>query len=160
MDTTETMCARHPDVATRLRCSECDTPICPRCSIDAAVGQKCPVCAKQPRSAVPRGKPRQFVKGGVAGGVAAGVLAFVLPFVWQFGVFSLLATAGGGYAIGRAVRWGAEGSGLAPFRNLAIGLGVLMVVLAALVVTGSPLLGGYLLMAYPAAAYGAYMPYR
>ncbi len=41
-----TVCYRHPDRATRLRCSECDRPICAECSHDSAVGQRCPECAR------------------------------------------------------------------------------------------------------------------
>jgi phage FluMu protein Com len=37
-------CPRHPDVETRLRCSACDTLICPSCANEAAVGYKCPDC--------------------------------------------------------------------------------------------------------------------
>ena len=44
--TTTPACYRHPDRATRLSCSECGRPICVDCSHDAAVGQKCPECAK------------------------------------------------------------------------------------------------------------------
>jgi membrane associated rhomboid family serine protease len=44
--TTTPVCYRHPDRATRLSCSECGRPICVDCSYDAAVGQKCPECAK------------------------------------------------------------------------------------------------------------------
>ena len=43
---TGTSCYRHPDRATRLSCSTCDKPICVDCSRDAAVGQKCPECAR------------------------------------------------------------------------------------------------------------------
>lgn len=39
-------CYRHPERSTRLRCSECDRPICPDCSYDASVGQRCPECHK------------------------------------------------------------------------------------------------------------------
>ena len=39
-------CYRHPDRPTRLRCSECNKPICVECSHDSAVGQRCPECAK------------------------------------------------------------------------------------------------------------------
>lgn len=46
------VCYRHPDRATRLSCSECGRPICADCSMDAAVGQKCPDCA------TPRGRAR------------------------------------------------------------------------------------------------------
>ncbi len=38
-------CYRHPDRPTRVSCSECGKPICPDCTVDAAVGQKCPECA-------------------------------------------------------------------------------------------------------------------
>ncbi len=39
-------CARHPSVETRLRCSACDDPICTECGREAAVGYKCPACAR------------------------------------------------------------------------------------------------------------------
>ena len=41
------VCYRHPDRHTRLACSDCGRPICSACSIDAAVGQKCPQCVAQ-----------------------------------------------------------------------------------------------------------------
>ncbi len=48
MDTTPqtTVCYRHPDRPTRVSCSECGRPICVECMRDAAVGQKCPECAR------------------------------------------------------------------------------------------------------------------
>lgn len=46
------VCYRHPNRETRLRCSQCDKPICIECTHDAAVGQKCPECAK------PKGRNR------------------------------------------------------------------------------------------------------
>jgi len=39
-------CYRHPARPTRLACSTCGRPICVECSRDAAVGQKCPDCAR------------------------------------------------------------------------------------------------------------------
>lgn len=41
------VCYRHPDRETRLACSDCGRPICSSCSIDAAVGQKCPQCVAE-----------------------------------------------------------------------------------------------------------------
>jgi len=44
MDSATTVCYRHTDRVTRLSCSECGRSICAECSLDAAVGQKCPAC--------------------------------------------------------------------------------------------------------------------
>ncbi len=44
--TTMPVCYRHPDRPTYLSCSECGRPICPDCSHDAPVGQKCPECVR------------------------------------------------------------------------------------------------------------------
>ena len=40
------VCYRHSDRRTRLRCSVCNRSICPDCSYDASVGQRCPECHK------------------------------------------------------------------------------------------------------------------
>ena len=40
------VCYRHPDRPTYLACSECGRNICPDCSHDAPVGQKCPECVR------------------------------------------------------------------------------------------------------------------
>jgi hypothetical protein len=47
-------CPRHPDVETRLSCSACGEPICPSCGREAAVGYKCPDCARQSDGVQPR----------------------------------------------------------------------------------------------------------
>jgi membrane associated rhomboid family serine protease len=44
--TTAPVCYRHPDRQTLLSCSRCGRPICTACSIDAAVGQRCPDCLR------------------------------------------------------------------------------------------------------------------
>ena len=44
--TTAPVCYRHSDRVTYLACSECGRPICPECSHDAPVGQKCPECVR------------------------------------------------------------------------------------------------------------------
>ncbi|MDA0256830.1 MAG: rhomboid family intramembrane serine protease, partial [Chloroflexi bacterium] len=37
-----TVCERHPETETELRCQRCDTPICPRCMVQTPVGFRCP----------------------------------------------------------------------------------------------------------------------
>lgn len=50
----QTVCYRHPDVPTRLRCSRCDVPICGACATPASVGQHCPECVSDARRSAPR----------------------------------------------------------------------------------------------------------
>ncbi|MBW3618697.1 MAG: hypothetical protein KY461_00495 [Actinobacteria bacterium] len=157
MDATETTCPRHPDTATRLSCTQCGTPICPRCAIDAPVGQKCPDCVRQHRAAVAKGKPRQYRKGAAAGAAAAVLAGVVLPIVLGISFVGLIATGFLGYGIAHAVLWGAEGNRAETFRNLALGFALVMVAGAFTVRFGTPVPGGLRgVLVYAAAAYGAY----
>lgn len=156
-----TTCTRHPGAETRLSCSSCGDPICPRCAIPSAVGQKCPACGRQVRSARARGKPRQYAKATAFGVATAVALAVPLWFVLQFGFVSWLASGFAGYAVGRAVRVGAEGNGAPPFVTIAV-------VVAVLAVEGVLWVGYGLLIppgllgfgTYLAAGYGAWLVYR
>jgi membrane associated rhomboid family serine protease len=44
---TAPVCYRHPDRVTYLACTRCERPICGDCSIEAAVGQRCPTCVME-----------------------------------------------------------------------------------------------------------------
>jgi len=162
-ETTEITCARHPDMPTRLFCSECGTPICPRCLIETAVGQKCPECARQKKAAVRRGKPHQYRKG-IAVGVGAAVLAaFALSLLYRTGgFFRAIITGVVAYGIARAVLWGAENNRADPFRNTAMVLGVAAAIggwlLAGLSVSG--LLNVGPILTFAGAAYGVWIAYN
>ena len=82
-DTTD--CAKHPGVPTNLRCSRCDTPVCPRCLVHAAVGIRCRECGKGTVPPTYRVPASSLVLGvvtavvlGLVGGLALGI--FVRPF--------------------------------------------------------------------------------
>ena len=53
-ETDETVCYRHSDTPTKLRCSRCDRPICGRCATPASVGQHCPECVADARRTAPK----------------------------------------------------------------------------------------------------------
>lgn len=44
-----TVCARHPDRPTGLRCIRCDRPACPACLREASVGSQCVDCVAEGR---------------------------------------------------------------------------------------------------------------
>src|SRR5215216_4699773 len=77
-------CADHPDVETRLRCSRCGRPICPRCSVRAPVGMRCPDCAGT-RSSV-AANPAGTITAAAAGLAVATVVGLAWGFFpeWQF----------------------------------------------------------------------------
>jgi membrane associated rhomboid family serine protease len=85
----QAVCYRHPDRLTALACSNCGRPICPACSTDAAVGQRCPEClrgqGRQQVIPVGRTRPRSapVTSGIIALTVAVAAVAFVAPRTWE-----------------------------------------------------------------------------
>lgn len=83
MDLAQPVCHRHNDRITFLRCSRCDRYICPDCSIDSAVGQRCPDCSpQQPRRVTTRAAGPARTGGGsrarnVGGSLTPAVLAIM-----------------------------------------------------------------------------------
>lgn len=150
-------CVNHPRTETRLSCSACGDPICTQCVRPAAVGQKCPRCARQPRSTRALGKPVHYVRG-IGAGLAAGVLGGVLyvTLIAGIGFGALLLAAALGYLVGRAVRWGTRGQSQQPFTGIAVACAVAGVAIGYASVGGIPLprsLWG--LLAYLVAGYFA-----
>ncbi len=105
-------CKRHTGYQTRLACSTCDDPICPKCMIQAEVGFKCPICVKGTRSHVLEVGPKAFLMLGVLSVVAMipfnllySMFVFSMPFRF-FGVslIGLLLLYLLGQACGRAIR--------------------------------------------------------
>ncbi len=77
-----TVCYRHPDRATALRCTRCGRHICGDCMRAAAVGQHCVDCAQE--GAVQR-RTRPLVRGASGAPVVSyGLIALnVLAFIGQ-----------------------------------------------------------------------------
>jgi hypothetical protein len=132
-------CVNHPKVETRLTCSNCGDPICTRCMVATAVGQKCPRCAKQTGRAKGNPEPQLLARGfgaGVAVAAFGGIVLAVVPFA------GLLLALAHGFVVGAAVRWAARRRthpwlGLAAAAAVMVGLGGL-----ALLLGGNPFGGG------------------
>jgi hypothetical protein len=137
-------CVNHPKVETRLTCSSCGDPICVRCMVTTAVGQKCPRCAKQTGRA--KGNPEtqlltRAFGAGVLVAAAGGLLMLAVPFA------GLLLALAHGFAVGAAVRWAARRRthtrlGLVAVAAVVVGLGGLVLLLG-----GNPF-AARLLLAY------------
>lgn len=45
-DTTTLYCYNHPNIATGLRCNNCERPICPKCAVLTPTGYRCKDCIR------------------------------------------------------------------------------------------------------------------
>jgi membrane associated rhomboid family serine protease len=67
-------CYRHPGRETLLSCSNCERPICTSCMTQAAVGVRCPECARGGASAAGAGVRRLRARAGSDTVLATGAL--------------------------------------------------------------------------------------
>ncbi|WP_303672682.1 B-box zinc finger protein [Vampirovibrio chlorellavorus] len=74
-DSSNVPCTTHPQTLTRLRCTECETPICPRCMVMYEVGFKCLVCARKRPNSLEQVQTRHWLAAGFSS----------LGFGWLYG---------------------------------------------------------------------------
>lgn len=101
-------CPRDPSVETALRCSRCETPICPKCLIQTPVGARCRDCARISKSPVYTVDSTTMVRAGVAavvGGIAMGLIWGLVLLPFSVGFFSIFVGAGLGYAFTRMMEF-------------------------------------------------------
>jgi hypothetical protein len=90
--TEDVRCSYHPSVMTRLRCSRCGKPICPRCGVRTPVGLRCPECAGVRGLPTYRTDSTSLLKSagiGFAVAIAIGVIWGYIPN-WNFYLALLL----------------------------------------------------------------------
>ncbi len=96
-------CSYHPNVETRLRCSKCGTPICPKCAVQTPVGFRCPQCVRSQQAIFYTASPLDYGIAVVVGLVISTLAALVLSQVGIFLVLILGPLAGG--VIAEVVWW-------------------------------------------------------
>ena len=121
-------CARDPEVQTALRCSRCDTPICPKCLIQTPVGARCKDCARISRSPIYTLTAGTAVKAAAASAVGGVVMGLIWGFVllpFSFGFLSIFVGAGLGWAFTKildAVTRRKRGPYVVSFAMMGIGI--------------------------------------
>lgn len=101
-------CPRDPGVETALRCSRCDTPICPRCLVQTPVGARCRDCARIARSPVyvlSGGGMARAAIAAIVGGVVMGLIWGLVLLPFTYGFLSIFLGAGLGYVFTRTLEY-------------------------------------------------------
>jgi hypothetical protein len=98
----EQPCSYHPNVRTRLRCSKCEKPICPRCYVATPVGYRCPDCAGVRGLPTYETSPAIMIKAIGAGVLIAGAIGILWGYYsnWQFYLALLL-----GFGVAEGMSW-------------------------------------------------------
>jgi branched-subunit amino acid transport protein len=108
-DETVTVCYRHPETETSLRCNRCGKPICAKCAETTPVGYRCPDCVREQQNKFYTGGNFDYVIAVVvalplsliAGAVFTFIIAGIGFFSWIISFFAAPATGG---LIAEAVR--------------------------------------------------------
>lgn len=82
-------CATHPKVLTRLRCTECESAICPQCMVMYEVGFKCPHCAKKRPSHLTRVQPSSLIQVGLFALGIGYVYGWLHPWLMSIGILRI-----------------------------------------------------------------------
>src|SRR5262249_25753618 len=89
---------------TALRCSRCETPICPRCLVHTPVGARCRDCARISHSPIYVLSGQHIVRAALAsiiGGVIMGLIWGFILLPFTVGFLSIFIGAGLGYVFTR-----------------------------------------------------------
>lgn len=95
-------CYIHPDRETRLRCNNCDRPICTSCAILTPTGYRCKECIQSQQKKFETASPTDLV---IAPLLAAGLAFAGSLLVGILGFFTIFLAPFAGMAIVEVCRW-------------------------------------------------------
>jgi hypothetical protein len=91
---------------TRLRCSRCGKPICPRCGVRTPVGLRCPECAGVRGLPTYRTSSNALAKSAGVGLSVASVVGILWGYAPQWNFYLSLAL---GFGVAETMAWAAKG---------------------------------------------------
>jgi len=104
-----TVCYRHPDKETALRCNRCGKYICAQCARRTPTGYRCPDCIREQQKVFDTARWYDPITGFFTAAVLGSIGALLMKLVGGFGMFFFifiifaLGTAGGSL-VAEAVR--------------------------------------------------------
>lgn len=131
-NTDEVQCSYHPSTMTRLRCSRCGKPICPRCGVRTPVGLRCPDCAGVRGLPTYRTDSTSLAKATAFGLAVAVAIGVIWGFIPSWGFYLSLAI---GFATAEAMAHAVNGKRgrdlqLVGIAAVLVGIAVSRIVLA------------------------------
>ena len=89
---------------TRLSCSSCGKPVCPKCMINSAVGYKCKECVERTLIHIEKITIKQYILGALVGLIVGTILGYAWAYLIKFGFFiTLLVAYVVGFGISKAI---------------------------------------------------------
>ncbi|PKN84464.1 MAG: hypothetical protein CVU46_14045 [Chloroflexi bacterium HGW-Chloroflexi-8] len=84
----KSVCYKHPDRETYLRCNRCEKLICSECAVKTPTGYRCKECVRGQQKIFDTAKTQDFVFGvltaailGYLGGLVSGFIGFFVIFI-------------------------------------------------------------------------------
>jgi hypothetical protein len=157
------LCPRDPGIETALRCSRCETPICPKCLVQTPVGARCRDCARMSKSpvyTVQGAALARAIAAAVIGGVAMGLIwgfasQRVIGLAYGIGLATIFLGIGLGYAFSRIMEFATNRKRGPVIVSCAMGGILLATSIQVLMVGGNIFVGSIL-----AAGIGLYFAYQ
>lgn len=96
-----TVCYRHPETETSLRCNRCNRPICIKCAQHTSVGYRCPECLSEIESGYYTAEVRDYFVASLVAAPLSFIAGFLLTFLGNsFDIFGYLLVLFVGGAVG------------------------------------------------------------
>lgn len=124
-------CENHPEVETKLHCSQCSKPVCVNCMVHARVGIRCDDCGKarpSPEYNVSRPLLARSIVATCSTGLITGIFltALILPLFNNSLFIYIILWAGIGYVQSEVANWASKHKRGRPLQYAA-GIGITLV---------------------------------